>query len=623
MRTPANASWAVRIGTLLFSALFALGFGAGGFFVGLKPVYQTFAAAWEVRSWQSVSAQVLETQLDSHRDSEGTETYAVRVRYRYQVGLQTFESQRVGLDADGHRDNVGDWHAQWHRRLQAALSSGQSVTAWVNPQQPAQALLDPHIRWPMLVFRLPFALVFTGVGVAAGWVFLRALRGQSAQAAAPDAAAGLQRMGRSARQSAGMLWFFALFWCGLSFPIAGLLWTQDVPWVAKAFLLLFVLVGMGLLTWAARQTRLAWRHADTALALRPSTPRAGEPLEVSLHLPARALRGGAQQPRVLRLAQYRVADSGSGESSRLVEHLEQQAQPLPLPDGSARLVARFTVPDDAPTHGARRSGERVDWRLELMRESGGVELSQDVAVQGSSTLSANDRFALRSDWNRERPVSMAGEGAGLSDWPAQAGTVETADYRGLEFSQTGSRWVAALLLLPFAVLLFLWAQEWAPRLALPQRWTAWPLWGMGVLLALILHRATRRWRVLVHDQGLAVQRVSWLWSQQYCLAPSALEHLSTKLNYSASTGGGAMQEYHAVLAREADGAKARRITPGVAGEGGAQAVAQWLQGAWHDRAGRFSPGQGRSLQAGHSRPRWGWLLWAALMATLVLGVRGG
>ncbi|MGL4807788.1 MAG: DUF3592 domain-containing protein, partial [Giesbergeria sp.] len=390
MRTPANASWAVRIGTLLFSALFALGFGAGGFFVGLKPVYQTFAAAWEVRSWQSVSAQVLETQLDSHRDSEGTETYAVRVRYRYQVGLQTFESQRVGLDADGHRDNVGDWHAQWHRRLQAALSSGQSVTAWVNPQQPAQALLDPHIRWPMLVFRLPFALVFTGVGVAAGWVFLRALRGQSAQAAAPDAAAGLQRMGRSVRQSAGMLWFFALFWCGLSFPIAGLLWTQDVPWVAKAFLLLFVLVGMGLLAWAARQTRLAWRHADTALALRPATPRAGEPLEVSLHLPARALRGGAQQPRVLRLAQYRVADSGSGESSRLVEHLEQQAQPLLLPDGSARLVARFTVPDDAPTHGARRSGERVDWRLELMRESGGVELSQDVAVQGSSTPSAND-----------------------------------------------------------------------------------------------------------------------------------------------------------------------------------------------------------------------------------------
>ena len=129
--------------------------------------------------------------------------------------------------------------------------------------------------------------------------------------------------------------------------------------------------------------------------------------------------------------------------------------------------------------------------------------------------------------------------------------------------------------------------------------------------------------MLVHDQGLAVQRVSWLWSHQFSLPPNALDHLSTQLNYSASTRGGDMQEYHAVIAREADSAKARRITPGVAGEEGAQAVAQWLQGAWHDRAGRFTPGQGRSLQSGHSRPRWGWLLWAALMATLVLGVRGG
>ena len=361
-------SWPVRIGTLLFSAVFAAGFGAGGFFVGLLPLYQTLSAAWEVRSWQSVPAQVLETQLDRRRDSEGSETYAVRVRYRYQVGAQTYESQRVGLDAQGHSDNVGDWHAQWHRRLQAAQSSGQALTAWVNPREPAQALLDPHIRWPMLLFRLPFALVFTAVGLAAAWFFFKALRGSSGQATpAADAAAGLQRMGRSVRQSAGMLWFFALFWCGLSFPIAALFWMQEGPWFVKIFLLLFVLVGLGLIAWAGQQTRLAWRHAHTALALRPATPRAGEPLEVTLNLPERALRGRAPEPLVLRLAQYRVDDSGSGETRRLVEHLEQQAQPLPLPDGSARLVARFTLPDDAPAHGARRSGERVDWRLELMQ----------------------------------------------------------------------------------------------------------------------------------------------------------------------------------------------------------------------------------------------------------------
>ncbi|MBK7006415.1 MAG: DUF3592 domain-containing protein [Burkholderiales bacterium] len=624
MSTPAKNSWVVRIGTMLFSAAFALGFGAGGFLAGLKPLYQTLSAAWEVRTWQRVPAQVLETRLDSRRGSKGSETYAVQVRYRYQVGPQTYESQRVGLDADGHSDNVDNWHAQWHRRLQAAQSSGQAITAWVNPRAPAQALLDPHIRWPMLAFRLPFALVFTGVGLAAGWVFFKALRGQGAHPATPDAAeGGQQRMGGSVRKSAGMLWLFALFWCGLSFPAAALFWAQDRPWLVKAFILLFVLVGLGLITWATRQTRLAWRHAHTALVLRPATSRAGQPLEVALNLSERALHDQGQQPRVLRLAQYRVADSGSGESSRLVEHLEQLAHVQSLPDGSARLVARFSLPDDAPSHGARRSGERVDWRLELMYASGDVELSHDLAVQGSSTAVGADRFADRTDWNRESPVSHANPNAGLSDWPTQAGTVETDGYRGLEFSQAGSRWVAGVLLLPFAVLLFQWAQEWAPRLPLLQRWSAWPLWGLGLLLALILHRATRRWSVLVHDQGLAVRRVSWLWSRQFCLLPSALDHLSTKLQYSASTGGSEMQEFHAVLAREADGTKAQRITPGVAGEAGAHAVAQWLQGAWHDRAGRFTPGHDRILQSAHSRPRWGWLLWAAMMAILLLGARGG
>ena len=61
-----------------------------------------------------------------------------------------------------------------------------------HPQQPAQALLDPHIRWPMLVFRLPFALVFTGVGVAAG---SRVVSGTVAVAAAGDSSVGAVRSG--------------------------------------------------------------------------------------------------------------------------------------------------------------------------------------------------------------------------------------------------------------------------------------------------------------------------------------------------------------------------------------------------------------------------------------------
>ena len=49
-----------------------------------------------------------------------------------------------------------------------------------------------------------------------------------------------------------------------------------------------------------------------------------------------------------------------------MQTLEAGTRRLALGDGHLRLVARFSLPDDAPTHGAQRSGERVDWRLELL-----------------------------------------------------------------------------------------------------------------------------------------------------------------------------------------------------------------------------------------------------------------
>eukprot|EP01034_Spumella_vulgaris_P001439 gene1439-1902_t len=157
---------------LVFCAIFAVAFGAGGYWAGLRPLAETALAAWTVRDWQPVRAQVLDVQLKQHPGSEGGTTYQVQARYRYTVAGQAYEGQRVGLDLRPGADNVGDWQAQWHRTLRQAQERGEPITAWVNPQAPAQALLDRSVRWRLQIFRLPFALVFTGVGVTAAWMFL-------------------------------------------------------------------------------------------------------------------------------------------------------------------------------------------------------------------------------------------------------------------------------------------------------------------------------------------------------------------------------------------------------------------------------------------------------------------
>ena len=223
------ASMVGRAGALLFSAVFAIGFGLGGYWAGLRPLAQTLQTAWQVRSWVAVPAQVLQADLRQRRGSEGGITYALQARYRYEFGGARYEGTQVGLDAQGGADNLGDWQQQWHRRLQEAQSRKQAITVWVDPAQPSRSLIDPHIRWPLLMVRLPFAFVFTGVGLVAAWAFVWVLLGRGGAAAAqqsPEDGAsqgpGLVASARSSLQgTAATAWFFALFWCGIAFPMAG------------------------------------------------------------------------------------------------------------------------------------------------------------------------------------------------------------------------------------------------------------------------------------------------------------------------------------------------------------------------------------------------------------------
>lgn len=198
MSDSGRPGWGTRLFVALIGGFFGLAFGGVGLAVGVWPLLHTARMAWQVQDWQPVSAQVLSADLATSRGSKGGTTYAARVRYAYRYGGQDFESTRIGLDPGEAYDNIGDWHHDWVARLNDARTREQPVAAWVDPQQPAQAVLERRPRWGLLAFRLPFALIFTAVGVVAGLVMLRALAGHvPAQRRTPPAAAASSRTGKA------------------------------------------------------------------------------------------------------------------------------------------------------------------------------------------------------------------------------------------------------------------------------------------------------------------------------------------------------------------------------------------------------------------------------------------
>jgi len=582
--------WGTRVAGLLFSAVFALGFGSVGI-TALRSLTTLLHGAWDAKSWQAVPADIVTHDLHASTDSEGSTTYAVRARYRYDWGGRTYESSHVGLPGSLGSDNFDDWHHTWDARLRAAREGGPPVSAWVDPQHPERAVLDPHLRWRQVLFMLPFAVLFPMVALGASYVACMLL---VRKAPVPQASPTAQR--HAPRHQALGLGLFAIVFCVMALPAVGMASNPSAPaWVAVVAGA-FVVAGLGLLTAAVRAIGRAWTYRGTFASFQPAEPCAGAAFVARWTLPPRAAASWPAEASIrLRVAQYRIDDSGSGSTERLVEELSQQVRPQPDAAGGLTLQARFELPADAPSQDSRRSGEKVEWRLEWLDAKGGVMLMVPVPVHATAAHDAvDDRFSP-AERTSKRDIPAAPEGDAMPALPSGVTLQEQPDALLLRFGQTGWRWlgVAALIGLAMAALRSM-------------------LWLETALLALALHALSRRWTLAVRDDGLALERVSWMWRRELGLTAASLRGLYQRWRHDQAQGG-QTTAFHALWARGVDRGNDIRLTPALPGTGAAQ-LGQLLRWAHAHRTGRFSPGGLRTEPANRSQPRWGWLLCLLWMA---------
>lgn len=368
-----------------FLILFGLPFFAVALFF-LFRISVGFYDHLRMASWYQTQGMLLSAQLHSHTSDNNT-SYSATAEYRYSVNGLDYSGERVAIV--GGSDNIGDFQEQLGNRLELLYRNHQPVTVFYDPADPGDAILNRDIRWSMVGFQSVFIVAFGAFGIAMIYFGLRGKRSinspesvEKPWLARPEWVDNRIRSG--ARTGVYAVWFFAVIWNALSTPAAIALpdiWRKE-GMLALA-VLLFPIVGLGLIYWAIKKT-LEWRRfGATPLVLDPFPGAIGGDVggEVLLNLPYQ--RGLACEVTLSSLYSY---ESGSGKDRSRHERVEwqdsgyAQAEPVIQRRGrGTRLRFRFAVPEGLQPS-EEEQGDYYLWRLAIKAELSGSDLDRAFTI---------------------------------------------------------------------------------------------------------------------------------------------------------------------------------------------------------------------------------------------------
>ncbi|WP_428000622.1 DUF3592 domain-containing protein [Acidovorax sp.] len=543
--TPKRKSKSKGPGTWVL-ALFGLPFAAAGLGLLLLSVLPTLVDWSTMQGWQPVQATLASAETVASRGSKST-TYSVKAEYQYRVAGQEYTGRRVAIGSGS--DNVGEFQKELGTRLEEAQRSGTPVQAWVNPDNPAEAVLDRSLRLGMLAFKLVFALVFGGAGLGImlfAWRIRSVLSsdervaGRALEARPWESRAEWKDNRIRARRRIGrwVLWVLALVWNLVAFPMAAMVVPRTLergnPLLAGA-LLMFPLVGLALLVWAVRAMLHARRYGDLRLTLDPFPGSIGGHFGASLEVPV-PYEAGLRFLATLQCEEHTRTRSGNKTtySSRTLWQVRGLAQVEPQAEG-VRAAFRFDLPAHLPAS-EEPGSEYHEWRVEVRSLPGstgdnaapGFVQSFDVPVY----LTNQKSVWLQHDAAQHPQLGEVAktEGEDVSDVEQVPGGVRL-------YFPYGRRWKTMLALLVFGAVFagagtLLWNSE-APLLF------SVLFGGIGSLVVLsALYGLSNSLDVHLDRQGLRTERrLLGLVSFKSGASASEIGHLELKESYSTETGG--------------------------------------------------------------------------------------
>jgi len=391
----------IKRGKSWIAILFGLVFLTGGlsflFFTVLPDIYD----GWRMQSWQSTQAKLLATDLNRNA-SGNTNTFNASARYEYTLGGKRYTSTRVAV-AD-MADNIGDFQKTLARRLRTAFRNRQSITIWYDPQSPANSIINRDIRWGLIAFNMIFVIAFGGFGFALVYFSFKSKKETTRSQAElmqpwltrPEWENGDIKSGAKTGMVAA--WGVSVFWNAISFPAAIAAMPEIIAKMEYKALavLVFPLIGLGLLYWAIKKT-LQWRRFGfTPLTMDPY------PGSIAGQVGGHIRINCAYQPQQIfnvTLACVYSYMSGSGKSRSRKENVKwlDEGYARVNPGASAiNLSFCFDVPDNLPASEDKTRESYYLWRLTLESEMAGVDLNRNFEIPVYKTGQQSAHISFKS-----------------------------------------------------------------------------------------------------------------------------------------------------------------------------------------------------------------------------------
>jgi hypothetical protein len=376
--------------------LFGLLFACGGFFM----LSETALPMWQ--NWQRMQDwQPGEARLLSFSGAENE----TRVQYSYEYRGVSYSGNTVGVSEV--KDNIGPWHRDMQAYLGRIKRSGDSLPIWVNPLDPAQAVIDRDMRWGLFALASGFCSIFILIGLGVIYASFRGVNKMQArrrpslwdmrkrwQQAQADGSTSLgflefcqQHYGESEEpddekappvdwqsrkgwedariksdvgKGMAFFWGFAVVWNGVSIP-ASLALPKELAQDNYPALLILLFPAVGLfLIYKAIQSTLEFRRFGRVLFTMDPFPGAigghvGGTIQVK-NLDYRPAREAQNLQVTLECVYSYVSGSGKNRSRREKIKWAERGQPkIENAIEGVNLKFRFDVPENLPGIDLNRS----------------------------------------------------------------------------------------------------------------------------------------------------------------------------------------------------------------------------------------------------------------------------